>query len=405
MILVTMDGNRHVYPVSDILHPFFGPVRDLGDGLLQAGEGSCAARVSSRTSAVESGRVLVQTRLSAHADPDVPEGSAMCDMEREWSEAVPGSDVKREVKRQLYGILSEWTGIRFPWGSLTGIRPTLIARESLVLSGGGLAAAALRMETMYGVDPGKASLAVETAKREDAVQQTVSPESVCIYIGIPFCPSRCSYCSFTLPECAVRMDLAESYVDALVHEAKDVFAAIHAPVACVYFGGGTPTSLAAPVFERMIAGVLDALPLQPGCEITVEAGRPDTLTAEKLLAMRNHGVGRICVNPQTMHDVTLRRIGRRHTAGQVAESVDLVRNAGIPVLNMDLIAGLPGESTEDFAHSLRTVLAWNPENVTVHALSMKKKSRLTDHMRREGRESAGVGQLRLPDAGVAAMMD
>ncbi|MBP7401916.1 MAG: coproporphyrinogen dehydrogenase HemZ [Clostridia bacterium] len=402
MIRVRMIGHAHRYPVSDILRQFFGPVTDDGGDTIEAGTGEPGPnmRIESRVEAGPDGCRRVTTILEPDEAGAGGRPAPICE-----SEMVSPGQLKREIKRQLYRILSVSAGIAFPWGSLTGIRPTLVARECLARSGGNRAEAQALLTTRFDVHPGKASLAVETAEREDEIQARVAPDHCCVYVGIPFCPGRCAYCSFTQSDCETRIGLASAYVDALLAEARAVFARVGRPVACVYFGGGTPTSLSAGLFEHMLAGVLDALPLLPGAEITVEAGRPDTIDALKLSAMRRCGVGRVCVNPQTMHDETLRRIGRRHTAEQAVRAVCLARESGIPILNTDLIAGLPGETPEMFEQSLRQVLEWSPSNVTVHTLSVKRKSRMTGEVEKEGWAKAGIGSVRLPDTAAGNMLD
>ena len=401
MIRITMDGHTHAFPVCDILRQFFGPVQVLDDHSIQvetdAWEGSIVSAV--RQHEADCGSCMVSTALAAVGH----DGASTTRLEHPEA-VVTQKDAKREIKRQLYRVLSGWTGRTFPWGSLTGIRPTIVAGECLSESRGLRPEALAIMESRYGVDREKAILAIDTAAAEQRIQGQMPPDSVCVYVGIPFCPGRCAYCSFTLPECAVRMDLAPVYVDSLIKEARQVFEQLPLPAACIYVGGGTPTSLSAPLFEKMLTGVLEAIPRLPDCEITVEAGRPDTLDARKLQVMQALAVGRVCVNPQTMQDRTLRRIGRSHTVRQVEEAVRMVRESGIPILNMDLIAGLPGERPEDFSDSLRAVINFAPENVTIHALSMKRTSQLTGRMQTEGADKTGIGNLHLPDAIASGMV-
>ena len=174
------------------------------------------------------------------------------------------------------------------------------------------------------------------------------------------------------------------------------------PISAVYAGGGTPTSLPDPLFEKLLTGIQNLLPLLPGAELTVEAGRPDTITVPKLAAIRAAGATRLCINPQTFHDDTLARIGRNHTTAQTLEAFHLARQFGFGRINMDLIAGLPGESPADFADSLRQALDLRPESITVHTLSVKRSSRLMQQKRADG--SAGMPES-LPDIALAAMLE
>ncbi|NLN47333.1 MAG: coproporphyrinogen dehydrogenase HemZ [Clostridiaceae bacterium] len=397
MIRVVLEGHLHAYPVADVLRQFFGPVRSVGDRMLETCGGPDGEETTLVSSVASDGSTAFCVRTGfipsedapSHPDPIVG--------------IVDTASLKRELKRQMYRFLSQLTGVSFPWGSLTGIRPTLIAQECVTAAGGDTRAAAREMTDRYDVSREKACLAVETCLLESTLRQSVDPASFCVYVGIPFCPSRCSYCSFTLPECATKMNRAEAYVEALIQETRTVFQALEGPVSCLYVGGGTPTALDPALFDRMLTGVMHTLPLAAGAEITVEAGRPDTIDRIKLETMRALGVGRVCVNPQTMHDDTLRRIGRAHTVRQSVEAVHLAQASGIPVLNMDLIAGLPGETPDMFASSLEQVLDLKPGNVTVHTLSMKRKSALTGRLVREGRGEVGIGALHTSDPDLDAM--
>jgi coproporphyrinogen dehydrogenase HemZ len=279
---------------------------------------------------------------------------------------------KRQVKRALFGALSQASGLRPPWGSLTGIRPTRLLLDAMQ-AGQPKDRAAAWLQDTFQISDEKLSLLKEII----AVQQRLpelGPQQIACYIGIPFCVSRCRYCSFISRVAGKRTDLA-AYVHALTKEIKGTarLMAQHGLTArSVYVGGGTPTVLD----EEMLAQVLEAAkPLCEGAsEITVEAGRPDTITPGKLRLMRDAGVGRISVNPQTMHDRTLEAVGRRHTTAQTVEAYHQAREAGFASINMDLIAGLPGENIEMFEHSLARVMALRPEGVTVHTLSVKRSS-------------------------------
>lgn len=272
----------------------------------------------------------------------------------------------REVKRQLYRVLSEVTRKRFPWGSLTGIRPTIVARE---VQDPGLLA------EFYSVREDKAQLALETAQAEDRILETTGTEDMFVYVGIPFCPGRCSYCSFITQECRASAELLVAYRDTVLREIAGL-SGMFRNVKAVYFGGGTPTIMEDEMLFHFIDKALDRIRPDRNAEITVEAGRPDTLSEAKAERLRQAGVGRICVNPQTLSDETLIRIGRRHTADQFFEAFSIARKAGFPVINTDLIAGLPGEPLGAFQCNVDRIIGLSPENVTIHALCKKRTSNL-----------------------------
>ncbi len=281
---------------------------------------------------------------------------------------------RRLCKQALYDLCREVTGIHPPWGSLTGIRPTHLIYEAMAE---GLTAeeAAEALIRRFDVAPEKAELLREIV----AVQSLLPPPGdgwMDVYIGIPFCTTRCTYCSFSSGEIG-RGRLVEPYLTALFREMEAGAALLKDAgkrLRAVYVGGGTPTSLNESQFARLLDRMMT---LYPGAmEYTVEAGRPDTITPGKLRAIRESGVGRISINPQTMNDHTLRVIGRGHTAAQVEEAYAMARAEGVRHINMDVIAGLPGEDTADFARTMDAALRLKPESLTVHTLAIKRSSRL-----------------------------
>ena len=296
---------------------------------------------------------------------------------REQVQADPLTDKrmhKRQAKRCVYDVMKAATGFAPPWGSLTGIRPTRLIYMAME-SGKTLQEARQEMTEVFDVQPEKTDLLCQVVK----TQQTLpwqQPSEIDLYVGIPFCVSRCAYCSFLSGEVGRGTQLAP-YTDALVREIQAVCAMVSRyglrPRA-FYMGGGTPTALPAPLLRQ----VLDAAaPLLSRCrEITVEAGRPDTIDREKLAVIRDAGATRISVNPQTMHDDTLARIGRRHTRLQTEEAYALAREMGFHDVNMDLIAGLPGEDAAIFARTLAWLHDLAPESMTVHTLCIKRASLL-----------------------------
>ncbi len=280
------------------------------------------------------------------------------------------------MARGLYRLLCRACGVAPAWGVLTGVRPGKLY-AALRQAGRGEADRVFRDRLL--VSPTKIALCRAVYEAEQKATVLTRPEAFSLYVSIPFCPTRCSYCSFVSHSVEKTQKLVEPYVDLLCEElaltARQARAA-GVRLQTVYFGGGTPTQLSADQLDRLLRAVEQAFDLSHLLEYTVEAGRPDTVTQEKLQVLKAHGVGRVSVNPQTMHDSVLSLIGRRHSVAQVIDAVELVRQAGFRTLNMDLIAGLPGDSPAGFEDSLRQVLALNPENITVHTLSLKRSSRL-----------------------------
>lgn len=229
------------------------------------------------------------------------------------------------------------------------------------------------------MSPERGALCLDTAKAGLAVKKTLAPRDIALYVGIPFCPTRCHYCSFVSHSVEKSMKLIAPFLDALMIEIdclSRLARGLELNILSVYIGGGTPTTLSAGELTLLMKKLASSFNLSRLREYTVEAGRPDTITKEKLDVIRAHGATRVSINPQTMSDAVLRAIGRRHTAEDVLAAVDLARRAGFPVINMDLIAGLPDDTVEGFASTLEKVLALRPENITVHTLSRKKGTRV-----------------------------
>ena len=282
--------------------------------------------------------------------------------------------LRRLCRQTLYDLLRKETGIHPPWGSMTGIRPTHLMYEALN-EGMSMADAQEHLVHQFDVAPEKAALLAELV----SVQQQLPPPGddwMDVYIGIPFCTTRCTYCSFSSGELGDG-HLVAPYLTALFRE-MDACAQLLRDAGknlrAVYVGGGTPTSLNEEQLPRLLEKMMQCFPC--AMEYTVEAGRPDTLTLPKLEAIRRAGVQRISINPQTMKDETLKIIGRRHTVAQTVESFQLARELGFDDINMDLIMGLPEESLEDVRDTLEQVKALKPDNLTVHSLALKRAARL-----------------------------
>ena len=264
-----------------------------------------------------------------------------------------------------------------PWGALSGVRPAKLGR-ALIAETGSPARAVRALEKNDFLRRDKAELTVRCAEEAVDLLDARAPRDVEVYVGIPFCPTRCAYCSFVSSATASEGALVGPYVDALCRELADGAERVRRlslRVRSFYMGGGTPTTLSPEQLDCVLTAA-EALGLPD--ERTVEAGRPDTITPEKLAVLRAHGIERVSVNPQTMNDAVLRTIGRRHTAEDVLRAMEQVRGAGFACVNMDLIAGLPGDTAESFRETLLRILSLAPENITVHTFAHKKGAALFD---------------------------
>ena len=289
---------------------------------------------------------------------------------------------KRAAKLAVYRCLVELTGQTQPWGSLTGVRPVSLLRQ---LKAEGKEE---QFVSLLGVQEEKAVLARRIMEVQDAMLAAAEADGVCLYVGIPFCVTRCSYCSF--PAVVAKRGQREAYVQALVREieaAGRVLEEENKRVSAMYLGGGTPTALTDEQLETVMQAMQRAF--GTGCEYTLEAGRPDTITEAKLTLAKQYGVTRLCINPQTMQDKTLERIGRRHTARDIEDCYALAKRMGFTHINCDLIAGLPGETVDDFADTLERIEALRPSSVTCHTLALKRGSKLIE----EHYLHAGAGEV------------
>ena len=286
-------------------------------------------------------------------------------------------ETKNSLKRTLYQLLSEYTGVELPWGNLTGIRPTKIPM-ALLEEGKSEEEIARYMKETYFTSDEKIKLSIEIAERElELLHKLDYEEGYSLYIGIPFCPTTCLYCSFTSYSLAAWKNRMDEYLDALEKELD--YTAVkfaHKKLNSIYIGGGTPTTLNPQQLDRLIRKIKCSFDLSDLVEFTVEAGRPDSITKEKLMVLRNHDISRISINPQTMKQETLDLIGRHHTVQQTIDSFYLARELGFDNINMDLIVGLPGESLSDVADTMEVIRKLAPDNLTVHSLAIKRAARL-----------------------------
>ncbi len=316
---------------------------------------------------------------------DIPASIYMFEYGVEGIDDKNKKEFKDYFKAKFYECLCNATGRELPWGNLTGIRPTKIAMSMLeeymtekqIVD---------FMQSAHYVSEKKAKLSVEIAKREKQILSSIHyQEGYSLYIGIPFCPTTCLYCSFTsYPICGFKNEV-ESYLECLSKEMELVSTNYADKVLdTVYIGGGTPTTLEAGQLDRLIQDIKKYFNLHTVKEFTVEAGRADSITEEKLRVLYEHGVTRISVNPQTMKQETLKLIGRQHTVEQVKDAFLLAREIGFDNINMDIILGLPGENKKDVQETMKQIVKLAPDSLTIHSLAIKRASRLNQYVLEHG---------------------
>ncbi len=371
MIYVNLNKQQFEYDIHSLVKAFYpaedvkvvvGETEDVNFRLLFLSDGI-------QFEQTETGRVwsrTAKTEIENQADKD---------------------ELKNQVKLLIYKALSEVTEKQLPWGTLTGIRPTKIATAMLEQ---GRTEDEIRafMREKYLVSPEKQELSIEIAHREEKLLSSLhGVKGYSVYIGIPFCPTTCLYCSFTSYPIAAWRDRVGKYLDALDKEI-DFVAENNADdiLDTVYIGGGTPSTLNAEQLERLLHKIVTTLPMEQVSEFTVEAGRADSITRDKLEVLKKYGVTRISVNPQTMNQITLDRIGRRHTVEQVLEAFHMARELGFDNINMDMILGLPGEGVEEVKHTMEVIKELKPDSLTVHSLAIKRASKLAQWIRENGME-------------------
>ena len=287
--------------------------------------------------------------------------------------------LQRAVKLSFFEAARTLTGVTPAWGALTGIRPAKLA-AGLLEEGKSEAETDAVLRDVYFVSDSRRALCLPCAKAGLEATNGLEKEDISLYVGIPFCPTRCAYCSFVSNSVEKSFHLVEPYLQALLAEvdsAAEMVKELGLRVKSFYMGGGTPTTLSAEQMDRLLGRLHEKFDLANAVELTVEAGRPDTITAEKLAALVKNGVTRVSVNPQSMDDKVLAAIGRRHSGDDIRAAMELVNRAGFPHVNMDLIAGLPEDAPQSFRRTLDEVIAFGTDNITIHTLSLKKGSRIT----------------------------
>ncbi|MCD7856878.1 MAG: coproporphyrinogen dehydrogenase HemZ [Clostridiales bacterium] len=383
-----LTGHACRYAVEQILMVLFpGEKPEYPAAPPGAGERFCS-------SALEYGTDTVAARAVVSWDGASAAGESLCPLPLPEGKLEQDRLLQRILKQAIYKAAVGILGAEPPWGALSGIRPAKLASKALEQGSTEEETRRLFRE-VYFVSPSRTELALDAARAGLAAKESLRPDEVSLYIGIPFCPSRCVYCSFVSADVKKAMKLMEPFVAAL-HQEMDCAAGLLRETGLhlrtVYMGGGTPTTLSAGQLDGILSHLQDAFDLSWLTELTVEAGRPDTITPEKLAVLRRRGVTRVSVNPQSMEDSVLQAMGRAHTAADILTAYQIVRDAGIPAVNMDLIAGLPEDTVAGFQSTLNQVLNLNPENITVHTLALKKGSRLMleQHRLPSGEETAAM---------------
>ncbi len=284
------------------------------------------------------------------------------------------------VKKSIFKTLIKVTDKKFPWGILTGIRPTKIVHE-LIEKNTPIEIINEILVNQYMLSDEKARLLIEIAKRQSKYLYPIDKSKYSLYIGIPFCPTRCIYCSFPAVPIKRCSKIVDSYIDNLMYEIKNIkYFMKDKTINTVYIGGGTPTSISVDQLKRIIAGVYKNFGYDNIKEFTVEAGRPDTLNYDMLKMFKEMRINRISINPQSMNDKTLRLIGRDHKASDIVDSFNMAKEIGIENINMDLIVGLPGEGLKEVENTLKIIGQLSPENLTVHTLSIKRGSNVKNNL-------------------------
>ena len=342
-----------------------------------------------RVDAVEDGdwcrSILTETDGQAHAKAIVCLDGMVRESVRSASiEGLQPLDYKRTITELVKTTVYDAVVPALPqppvWGSLTGVRPAKLAR-GLIERGMSRGEAAEYLREHFHVSPARTALTIRAAATAMELDRAIGPDDISLYVGIPFCPSRCYYCSFVSSTTAQSGHLIEPYLDTLCREIEETAVLVREAgkrVQSVYIGGGTPTTLDEKQLSRLLAALEKSFDFSALREYTVEAGRPDTITPEKLAALRAAGVGRVSINPQSMEDAVLAAIGRRHSAGDVLRAYEEARRAGFDAINMDVIAGLTGDTADSFARTINTLIGLTPENITVHTLAIKRGADLTD---------------------------
>ena len=370
---LSLEGHDYRYAVEQIMLALFPEERpDYEFGVDEDPGG-----LSARSRLAQGGASYVQAITVLRRGDEISRGAARVKRERLTDKPITDRLLQRIIKQSFYRAAVRFLDSPPVWGSLTGIRPAKLAEAELE-TGASREKTEKTLTREYYVSRERARMCTDAALVSLKVKESLLPGDIALYVGIPFCPTRCAYCSFVSNSIEKSFGLMEPFAQALMREiemAAESVRRLDLRVIAVYIGGGTPTALPAGDLEKIMLALRTSFDLSFAREYTVEAGRPDTVTQEKLEIMRRLGADRVCVNPQSMSFKVLTAIGRKHTPEDVIKAVRLVRDCGA-ALNMDVIAGLPEDTPESFFRTLDAVLSLKPENITIHTLSLKKGSRI-----------------------------
>lgn len=367
-MILRINGNINKYYVQTLCMIFF-PGATFGENELP-GEGIPEVAVDVYS---DKGGEAVSAYISIKLNDKLCESTETVYLDEE---ITFGTHESVAVGRAVFAAGKEMLGHTPPWGILTGIRPAKVA-GGLLRAGKGVLKTKRIMRDEYFLNPQKAALAVSVAATEYKLTKKMPKNTCSLYISIPFCPSRCAYCSFVSYTTKRLLSMVDEYLIVLLSEIESTFEVINKlgmTLTTIYIGGGTPTTLSAEQLERLLSKIDEHIDTSSLIEFTLEAGRPDTITAEKLAVAKAHGVTRVSVNPQTLSDDILREIGRRHTTEDFYRAFMLAKESGIRDINVDLIAGLPGDDFKNFSETVDKIIELAPTNITVHTFCVKKAS-------------------------------
>lgn len=366
-MILRLNGEISRYYVETLCLVFF-PGSTFGEGELP-GEGIPEVDVSID----EQSNECVTAHVSIKLNDKICKASETVNM----NEEISISDHKSiAIGRAMFAAGKEMLGHIPPWGILTGVRPAKIA-AGLLMNGKGMIKSKRILRDEYFLNPQKAALAVSVASTEIKVANKMPKDTCSLYVSIPFCPSRCAYCSFVSYTTPRLLSMIDEYLDTLIVDLNDTLNIIDdlgLRVTTVYIGGGTPTTLNEVQLEKLLSHISSRINTSELLEYTLEAGRPDTITEEKLSVAKKYGVSRISVNPQTLNDDILKEIGRNHTTEDFYRAYDIAKISGIKDINVDLIAGLPGDDFDNFSETIDKIIELEPSNITVHTFYVKKAS-------------------------------
>ncbi len=367
-MILKINGNINKYYVQTLCMVFF-PGATFGENEV-SGEGIPEVAVDVYS---DKGGEAVSAYISIKLNDKLCEATETVYLDEE---VTFGTHESVAVGRAIFAAGKELLGHTPPWGILTGVRPAKVA-GGLLRSGKGVLKTKKIMRDEYFLNPQKAALAVSVASAELKLTKKMPRNTCSLYISIPFCPSRCAYCSFVSYTTKRLLSMIDEYLVVLLSELDSTFKVIKKlgmTLTTIYIGGGTPTTLSAEQLDRLLSKIDEHIDTASLLEFTLEAGRPDTITAEKLTVAKAHGVTRISVNPQTLSDDILREIGRRHTTEDFYRAFALAKESGIRDINVDLIAGLPGDDFKNFSETVDKIIELAPTNITVHTFCVKKAS-------------------------------